>query len=67
MAKPDFVADDAVEFWDETNGQDWEISALSQAGIQSRAYSPGPYSGREALLHAFDLYVLTALNRNTSR
>jgi glycine betaine catabolism A len=58
MAKPDFVADDAIEFWDKTNREDWAISELSQAGIQSRAYSPGPYSRRESLLHAFDEYVL---------
>lgn len=67
LAKPDFIADDAIEFWDMTNRQDWEISELSQAGIQSRAYTPGPYSARESLLHAFDQYVLERLNRNTKR
>ena len=56
--KPDFVADDAIEFWDTTNREDWKISELSQAGIQSRAYTPGPYSRREELLHAFDEVVL---------
>jgi glycine betaine catabolism A len=61
MAKPDFVAEDAVEFWDTTNREDWAISELSQAGIQSRAYRPGPYSSREVLLHAFDEYVLERL------
>jgi hypothetical protein len=30
---------------------------MSQAGIQSRAYRPGPYSHRETLLHAFDQLV----------
>jgi Rieske 2Fe-2S family protein len=58
MAKTDFVGDDAVEFWDATNREDWRISELSQAGISSRAYTPGPYSPREALLHAFDRMVL---------
>lgn len=58
MAKPDFQADDAVDFWDLTNREDWGISELSQAGIQSRAYRPGPYSPREELLHGFDLVVL---------
>ncbi len=57
MAKADFVADDAIEFWDITNREDWAICELSQAGITSRAYTPGPYSARESLLHAFDLYV----------
>ncbi len=58
MAKPDFTADDAIQFWDVTNREDWAIVELSQAGIQSRAYAPGPYSKREELLHAFDKEVL---------
>ena len=58
MAKPDFVAGDAIEFWDTTNREDWRIVELSQAGIQSRAYTPGPYSRREELLHAFDQVVV---------
>ncbi len=58
LAKPDFVLEDAVDFWDLTNREDWHIVELSQAGIQSRAYTPGPYSHRESLLHAFDRVVL---------
>src|ERR1700738_2329051 len=58
MVKPDFEADDAVEFWDITNREDWVISELSQAGIKSRAYKPGPYSRCESLPHAFDQMVL---------
>jgi glycine betaine catabolism A len=58
LAKPDFIADDAIEFWDTTNRQDWRIVELSQAGIQSRAYTPGPYSSREELLFAFDQIVI---------
>jgi Rieske 2Fe-2S family protein len=58
LAKPDFFADDAIEFWDTTNREDWRISELAQAGIQSRVYTPGPYSPREDLLHAFDEVVL---------
>jgi Rieske 2Fe-2S family protein len=58
MAKPGFHADDAIEFWDQTNREDWRIVELSQAGIESRAYTPGPYSPREELLHAFDQLVL---------
>jgi len=44
-------------FWDQTNREDWGISELSQLGISSRAYTPGPYSKREELLHAFDRLV----------
>jgi glycine betaine catabolism A len=58
MAKPDFQAQDAIEFWDKINRQDWRIVEMSHAGIQSRAYTPGPYSHRETLLHAFDQLVL---------
>jgi Rieske 2Fe-2S family protein len=57
MAKPDFQANDAIEFWDVTNREDWGIVELSQAGIQSRAYTPGPYSSREELLRIFDEWV----------
>jgi len=58
MAKSDFVGNDAVEFWDMTNREDWRISELSQAGIRSRAYKPGPYSRCESLPAAFDRIVL---------
>ena len=64
MARPDFFADDAIEFWDKTNREDWAIVELSQAGIQSRAYTPGPYSRREELLHAFDQAVLNSERRS---
>jgi Rieske 2Fe-2S family protein len=57
MAKPEFQAADAIDFWDQTNREDWHISELSQLGISSRAYTPGPYSKREGLLHAFDRIV----------
>jgi len=57
LAKPDFQADDAVEFWDLTNREDWWIVEQSQAGISSRAYQPGPYSEREELLWSFDQVV----------
>ena len=58
LAKPDFFADDAIDFWDTTNREDWSIVELSHAGIKSRAYVPGPYSRREKLLHDFDAAVL---------
>ena len=57
LAKSEPYVEDAVQFWDTTNREDWAIVELSQAGIRSRAYAPGPYSKREALLHAFDRIV----------
>jgi glycine betaine catabolism A len=57
-----FDASDAVDFWDVTNRQDWHVNELTQLGLNSRAYSPGPYSQQEGLLHAFDLHYLTVMN-----
>jgi glycine betaine catabolism A len=50
--------DDAIEFWDMTNKQDWHVCELSQQGIASRAYEPGPYSPRESIPAAWDEYYL---------
>ena len=58
MQRPGFNPADAVEFWDMTNRQDWHVCELSQAGISSRAYTPGPYSNREDLLFAFDKMIV---------
>jgi Rieske 2Fe-2S family protein len=57
LDRPGFTADDAIQFWDLTNRQDWSVCEQAQSGISSRAYSPGPYSPREELLHAFDEWV----------
>ena len=53
-----FDCSDAVDFWDMTNRQDWHACELSQLGLGSRAYQPGPYSNSEALLAAFDSHYL---------
>jgi Rieske 2Fe-2S family protein len=58
LARADFDPSDCVEFWDLTNRQDWHVCELSQAGISSRAYVPGPYSNREDLLYAFDRFIV---------
>src|SRR2546423_577499 len=52
--RSDFKPDDAIEFWDMTNKQDWHVCELSQQGIASRAYEPGPYSSRESIPAAWD-------------
>jgi Rieske 2Fe-2S family protein len=57
IARPDFDPRDAVAFWDLTNREDWELSELTQQGLGSRAFRPGPYSGREDLLQAFDQII----------
>jgi Rieske 2Fe-2S family protein len=62
--RPDFVYQDAVEFWDRTNREDWAISEQAQRGIASRGYRPGPYSTRETQLWEFDRWVLARMNRD---
>ncbi len=54
FGRADFRPDDAIEFWDMTNKQDWHVCELSQQGIASRAYRPGPYGPRETIPAAWD-------------
>jgi Rieske 2Fe-2S family protein len=61
LRRPEFDIDDGVAFWDMTNKQDWHVCELSQLGVSSRAYTPGPYSPRESLAVAFDREVLRSL------
>jgi Rieske 2Fe-2S family protein len=58
IAQPGFDPSDAVDFWDLTNRQDWHVNELTQLGLNSRAYSPGPFSNAEGLLSAFDRHYL---------
>lgn len=51
----------AVEFWDTTNRQDWELCEGVQLGVASRAYRPGPYAELESQLAAFDREYLRAM------
>lgn len=64
IRRPGFNPQDAIEFWDITNKQDWELSELAQRGISSRGYQPGPYSNREELLLALDRWVLERTDKN---
>jgi Rieske 2Fe-2S family protein len=59
---PAYNPDDAIEFWDMTNKQDWHVCELSQQGIASRAYRPGPYSPRESIPAAWDREYLQHLS-----
>jgi Rieske 2Fe-2S family protein len=61
FVRPDFNPEDAIEFWDVTNKQDWHVCELSQQGIASRAYTPGPYSSRESIPAAWDREYLRQL------
>jgi Rieske 2Fe-2S family protein len=57
LAKSDFDITDVLEFWDQTNRQDWHVSELTQLGLKSRSFTPGPYSDREDLLYGFDRII----------
>jgi Rieske 2Fe-2S family protein len=63
FARSDFNPEDAIEFWDMTNKQDWHVCELSQQGIASRAYEPGPYSSRESIPAAFDREYLRQMGQ----
>jgi Rieske 2Fe-2S family protein len=60
--RKDFNPADAIEFWDMTNKQDWHVCELSQQGISSRAYEPGPFSSRESIPAAWDEYYLQQIS-----
>lgn len=54
MNQKEFNPQDAVLFWDRVDRQDWQVCELMQAGVSSRAYTPGSYAGAESLLAQFD-------------
>jgi len=64
VAAPGFDPAPAIEFWDLTNRQDWELCANAHQGVASRAYRPGPYSELESQLAAFDREYLRAMGWN---
>lgn len=53
----------AVEFWDVTNRQDWDIVARNQLGVTSIRYVPGPYSPRESIPAAWDREYLRQMTK----
>jgi glycine betaine catabolism A len=63
VAAPGFDPTPAIEFWDLTNRQDWDLCANTQKGVSSPAYVPGPYSDLESQLAAFDREYLKAMGR----
>jgi Rieske 2Fe-2S family protein len=52
----------AVNQWDEVNRQDWHVCELTQKGVESSAYVPGPYSNLETILMAFDRHYRQVMN-----
>lgn len=62
LATPGFDPMPAVEFWDITNRQDWELCENAHRGVVSNAWEPGPYSELESQLAAFDRHYLRIMN-----
>jgi Rieske 2Fe-2S family protein len=63
LADPKNNIQDAIDFWDLTNRQDWDIVERSHLGIRSRRYVPGPYSPRESIPAAWDREYLRWMGR----
>lgn len=61
IATPGFDPQPAIDFWDLTNRQDWELCANAYKGVASNAWQPGPYSELESQLAAFDRQYLRAM------
>jgi len=64
VAEKDFDPSDAVEFWDLTNKQDWELCENVQKGVQSKGYRPGRYQAVERCVYDFDRWYLEHLERS---
>lgn len=62
IAAPGFDPQPAIDFWDLTNRQDWELCANAHKGVTSNAWEPGPYSELESQLAAFDRQYLRTLS-----
>ena len=56
----------AIEFWDLTNKQDWQVCEQMQVGTKSQRFKRGYYSGMEDILAALDRELLMALGHDLS-
>ena len=54
----------AIDFWDLTNKQDWQVCEQMQIGTKSNRFTRGYYSGREDILHQLDKEILKALGHD---
>jgi len=62
IAAAGFDPKPAVDFWDMTNRQDWDLCVNAYKGVISRAWQAGPYSELESQLAAFDRQYLRAMH-----
>jgi glycine betaine catabolism A len=60
VTRPDFDPAFATDFWHRTNTQDFTACESVMRGLNSPGYRPGPFDGREAVVHAFQRMVAQA-------
>ena len=59
----DYTLDTLLPFWQLTSEQDWEICQNQQRGVESRAFTPGPFSTyKEYNVDAFVRWYLKMLS-----
>jgi Rieske 2Fe-2S family protein len=61
IEREEFDPKDAIDFWNDTNRQDWRICELTQRGVSSRASRQGRYSSLESLLPLIDREYLRSM------
>ena len=69
---PDLICDpqrmerfqSAIQFWDLTNRQDWQVCEQMQLGLKSQRFSRGRYAAQEDISHAIDKEVLKNLGHS---
>lgn len=53
----------ASDFWDRTNRQDFAACESVMRGMRSPGFRPGPFDGREVIVHAFQAMIARAYLR----
>ncbi len=61
IAKPEFDASDAVDFWDLINRQDWAVLEGVQKGMGSRRFGHGYYAPMESASQDIRRYIAARL------
>ena len=72
LLHPDVIADpdhmerfqSAIEFWDMTNRQDWQVCEQMQQGLRSQRFRQGLYAAQEDILYFLDKQVLKSLGHD---
>ena len=54
MEAEGFDPQDAVDFWDQVNREDWGVCSLTQRGLRGGGAVAGRYTMQEDDVHAFD-------------